>query len=262
MARIFVTGSSDGIGQLAAARMVDAGHTVVLHARNEHRATAALAKTPGAADVVAGELSTIQATCDLADRVNQLGEFDAVIHNAAIGYREPRRVTTIDGLSQLLTVNSLAPYILTALIKRPKRLIYISSGMHQGADASLRDLNWTHRRWNGSTAYAESKLHNVILAFAVARKWPEVLSNAVEPGWVPTKLGGASAPGDLQEGAVTQAWLAVSDDNAAKVTGAYFYHLKQRKADSDATDPEVQDRFMAEFARLSGIPFPDDAVTS
>ena len=256
MARVLVTGSADGLGQMAARLMVDAGHRVVLHARSSERASEALAAVPGAETAVVGDLSSIRATRDTADQVNALGAFDAVIHNAAVGYRERRRTGTADGLPHVFAVNTLAPYILTALIDKPKRLIYLSSGMHRGGDSSLRDLAWKERPWNGSSAYADSKLHDTILAFAVARKWPDVLSNAVEPGWVATKMGGPGAPDDLEAGPKTQVWLATSDEPAARVTGRYFYHMKQRAADPAASSEAIQDRLLAECARLSGVPFP------
>jgi NAD(P)-dependent dehydrogenase (short-subunit alcohol dehydrogenase family) len=129
----------------------------------------------------------------VVDQVNKLGQFDAVIHNAGIGYREPKLVKTVDGLPQLFAVNTLAPYILTALITLPKRLVYLSSGMHYGAGSHLDDILWEKRRWNGSQAYAETKFQDVLLAFAVARLFPGVKSNSLEPGWVPTKMGGAGA---------------------------------------------------------------------
>jgi NAD(P)-dependent dehydrogenase (short-subunit alcohol dehydrogenase family) len=127
--------------------------------------------------------------------------------------------------------------------------------MHHGVDPGLDDLTWKKRGWNGSRAYAESKLHDVILAFAVARKWPGVLSNALEPGWVPTKMGGPGAPDDLDAAPRTQVWLATSDDPAAKVTGGYFYHLKPRNPNPVANKQAIQDRFLDECARLSGVPF-------
>jgi NAD(P)-dependent dehydrogenase (short-subunit alcohol dehydrogenase family) len=256
MARIFITGSADGLGQMAARLMVDAKHRVVLHARNQERASEALAAVPGAEAAVIGDLSSIQETRDVADQVNGLGTFDAIIHNAGIGYRERRRLETVDGLSQVFAVNTLAPYILTALINKPKRLVYLSSGMHRSGDPSLRDLAWKERPWNGSDAYADTKLHDVILAFAVARKWPDVLSNALEPGWVPTKMGGAGAPDDLDAAPRTQVWLATSDEPAARVTGQYFYHLKRRATDPAASNEAIQDRLLSECARLSGVPFP------
>ena len=127
-----------------------------------------------------------------------------MIYNAGVGYRETRRLETEDGLPHVFAINVLAPYILTALIDRPKRLVYLSSGMHRGADPHLDDLLWIKRPWRGSEAYAESKLHDVLLAFAIARRWPDVRSNALEPGWVPTRMGGPGAPDDMSEAHVTQ----------------------------------------------------------
>jgi NAD(P)-dependent dehydrogenase (short-subunit alcohol dehydrogenase family) len=257
MARVFVTGSADGLGQMAARRMVEDGHRVVLHARTEKRAKEALAAVPGAETAIAGDLSSIAECKQIAAQVNALGVFDAVIHNAGVGYQEPRRIATADGLPHVFAVNTLAPYILTALIRKPKRWVYLSSGLHRNGDSSLKDLTWSERKWNGSSAYADSKLHDVILAFAVARKWPDVLSNALEPGWVATKMGGPNAPDDLDAGAETQVWLATSDDPEAMVSGQYFYHQKRRAPMAAARDEKIQDRLLAECARITGLPFPD-----
>src|SRR5579863_1557695 len=200
MARVFITGSSDGLGRMAAELLIEQGHSVVLHARNEKRGKEALAAVPGAESVVIGDLSSIAQTRDVADQVNRLGLFDAVIHNAGVGYREPRRIATEDGLPQVFAVNTLAPYILTALIRRPTRLVYLSSGLHRSGDASLHDLTWEQHRWNGQQAYCDTKLHDVLLSFAVARRWHNVFSNALEPGWVATKMGGPGAPESVEEG--------------------------------------------------------------
>ena len=256
MSKVFITGSADGLGQMAAKLLVADGHKVVLHARNIQRAKEAFAKVPGADTVVAGDLSTIAGCRDIAKQVNGLGVFDAIIHNAGIGYREPRRIATADALPMVFAVNSLAPYILTCLITRPGRLIYLSSGLHRQGDESLEDLTWEKRPWNGLNAYADSKLHDVILAFAVARKWKDVLSNSAEPGWVATKLGGAGAPDSLEEAPRTQAWLAVSQDQAALVSGHHFYHQHLRSFHPAAADPAVQDKLLSAYARLSGITFP------
>ncbi len=255
MARIFVTGSADGLGLMAARLMVADGHRVVLHARSEARAAEAMASVRGAETAIAGDLSSIAQCRRIAAQANALGPLDAVIHNAGIGYREPKR-TTGDGLPHVFAINTLAPYVLTALIDRPKRLVYLSSGMHYSADASLRDLTWSKRAWNGSSAYADSKLHDVILAFAVARKWPHVLSNALEPGWVATKMGGPSAPDDLELAPKTQVWLATSDDVEARVSGKYFYHQKERAPLAAVHDEPVQERLIAECERISGVAFP------
>jgi NAD(P)-dependent dehydrogenase (short-subunit alcohol dehydrogenase family) len=126
-----------------------------------------------------------------------------VIHNAGIGYREPRRIETADGLSHLFSVNVLAPYLLTALITPPRRLVYLSSGMARGGEPELSDAQWSARRWNGS-----------------------------------------------------QAWLAVSDDPAATVTGRHFYHQHKRSAPDGAHDTHHQDALLDYCAHLTGTSLP------
>src|SRR3989454_5526440 len=189
MSKVLVTGSSDGLGLMAAKRLIAAGHEVVLHARNEGRARDATAAAPKAHGVVVGDLASIAETRALAEQANRLGPFDAVIHNAGVGDRE-RRIETVDGLEHIFAINVLAPYLLTALIDQPRRLVYLSSGMHQGGNPDFDDLQWKRRRWSGMQAYSDPKLFDAALAFAIARRWPLALSNAVDPGWVPTKMGG------------------------------------------------------------------------
>jgi NAD(P)-dependent dehydrogenase (short-subunit alcohol dehydrogenase family) len=255
MSRIFISGSSTGLGLMAGELLASKGHQVVLHARNANRAGETWSALPQAEAVVVGDIETIAGAKEVALQVNALGHFDAVIHNAAVGYREGHRVTS-DGLAHVFAINTLSAYILTALIERPEKLVYLSSGMHHHADANLDDILWKRRRWNGSTAYAESKLHDAMLAFAVARRWPGVLSNALEPGWVPTKMGGPGAPDDMDQSHLTQAWLAASDDPNAAVTGGYFYHLKRMAPNPQAQDPVLQDRLIAICTEISGVALP------
>src|SRR6186713_2192701 len=191
MARIFITGSTDGLGQLAAKALIDLGHKVVIHARSIEREKQAMIKTPGAEDVLIGDLSGIEETKALASQANGLGKFDAVIHNAGV-YQASAKET--------FAVNTLAPYILTCLIQRPKRLIYLSSGMHLQGHSKLDFFNTDISR----ITYSDSKLHVLMLCMAVARKWKDVYANTIDPGWVPTKMGGRGAPDDLQKGYKTQ----------------------------------------------------------
>ena len=243
MARIFITGSADGLGQLAAKALIAQGHEVVLHARNERRGLDALDKVPGAESVVTADLGSIDETKQLASKVNALGEFDAVIHNAGV-YNASAK--------EIFTVNTLAPYILTCLIQRPKRLIYLSSDMHLQGRSKLERF----KTETGRITYSDSKLHVLMLCMAVARKWPQVYANALDPGWVPTKMGGQGAPDDLQKGYETQVWLAVSDDEKAKVSGRYFYHRKESGHNPDADDSLVQERFLSLCQEVTGVSFP------
>jgi NAD(P)-dependent dehydrogenase (short-subunit alcohol dehydrogenase family) len=257
MARVLITGSADGLGLMAGRLLVEQGHSVTLHARNDGRARDAGKALRGADGVLVGDLLSLGGIRSVAGQANETGRFDAVIHNAGIGYREPRRIETADGLSHLFTVNVLTPYLLTALITPPERLVYLSSGMARGGDVGLDDPQWTTRRWDGAQAYSDSKLFDTLLAFSVARLWPQVLSNSVEPGWVPTKMGGAGAPDDMDLAPVTQAWLAVSEDAGATVTGKHFYHRRERSVPGTAQDSAVQDAFLNYCAELTGTKIPD-----
>ena len=246
MARIFITGSADGLGQLAARALIAQGHGVVLHARNEKRGQEALDKVPGAETVVTADLGNIDEAKQLAAKVNALGKFDAVIHNAGV-YRT--------AAEEIFAVNTLAPYILTCLIETPKRLIYLSSGMHQQGRSKLESFKTDISR----ITYSDSKLHVLMLCMAVARKWPEVYSNAVDPGWVPTKMGGRGAPDDLRKGYETQVWLAVSNDEKAKVSGRYFHHQKEHRHNPEADDVQLQERFLSLCKEITGAAFPGAA---
>src|SRR3954462_11226330 len=194
MTRVFITGSADGLGRAAARALLDDGYEVVVHARSRDRLTAVHDLVERGAPAVVGDLSDEGGTRDVADQVNDLGRMDAVIHNAGV-YTGP----------QILPVNVVAPYLLTALIERPHRLVYLSSGMHRGGRASLEGIDWSGRARAGS--YADSKLLVPTLAAAVARMWPDVLSDAVDPGWVPPRMGGPGAPDDMRLGRLTQEWL-------------------------------------------------------
>ena len=243
MARIFITGSADGLGHLAAKSLIDQGHQVVLHARNTKRGEEALKKLPGAENVLTADLSDLEETKQLAEKINALGRFDAVIHNAGV-YHVSNYL--------IFAVNTLAPYVLTSLIQKPKRLVYLSSGMHLGGDPSLKNIE------TGRVSYSDSKLHMVILSMAVARHWPDVYTNAVDPGWVvPTKMGGPGAPDSLQKGFETQAWLAVSNNDEAKVSGRYFYHKKQKRHVPEAANVHIQEKFLELCEQITGVQFPE-----
>ncbi|MGW6463640.1 SDR family NAD(P)-dependent oxidoreductase [Streptomyces rubiginosohelvolus] len=256
MARVLITGSSDGLGLMAARLLVKQGHSVTLHARSDARADDARRALPAAESVVVGDLSQIDETSQVAAQANALGTYDAIVHNAGVGFREAHRVTSA-GVCHTFAVNVLAPYLLTALITRPGRLVYLSSAMHFGGNPDLRDLGWRQRRWDPSQAYSDSKLFDVTLAFAIARHWPQVFSNALTPGWVPTRMGGAVAPDDISLAPVTQCWLSVSEDRAAKVSSRYFYHQREEEPHPAVHSHALQDDLLALCASVTGIALPE-----
>jgi NAD(P)-dependent dehydrogenase (short-subunit alcohol dehydrogenase family) len=257
MANVFVTGSADGIGRQTARDLVAAGHRVLLHARSAERGEQAEAAVPGAAGVAVGDLASLAQTRELAARATGYGPFDAVIHNAGISRSgASRRELTGDGMEATFQVNVLAPYLLTALVPRPARLVYLASGTQAEGVADVDDLQRERKRWSGWQAYCDSKLYDVVLAFAVARRWPDVLSNAVDPGWIKTRMGGPNAPDDLPEGAETQVWLATSEDEAARVTGRYFKRRRSLRANPAAYDAAVSDGLLAACAKLTGVDLP------
>ncbi|MCW2973893.1 MAG: dehydrogenase, short-chain alcohol dehydrogenase like [Thermoleophilia bacterium] len=261
MGRILVTGSADGLGLQSAHDLIDGGHDVWLHARSAARAADARAAEPRAAGVLVGDFGELAQVATLADDANAVGTFDAVINNAGI-YINGSRVETVDGNEQVLQVNVLAPYLLTALMHPPGRLVYLSSGMHASGVLDFDDLQRVRRPWSGSSAYSDSKLLDVVLAFAVAQRWPGTRSNAVDPGWAATKMGGSGAPVSVRDGAATQVWLAGSDEPEAAVSGCYFSRKAERAAHVDASDPTVHQHLLDACADLTGVAWPEDPVLS
>ncbi|MCW3788246.1 SDR family NAD(P)-dependent oxidoreductase [Plebeiibacterium sediminum] len=251
MSRIFITGSSDGLGLLTAKKLISQGHQVVLHARNNERAKDAMQQAPGAEAVVVGDLSVISEIKQLAIQVNMLGKFNAIIHNAGI-LHVPEKAQSKDGLPLLFAVNTLAPYMLTALIDRPERLIYLSSSMHRQGDAGEFMLE-SIAQGKAFPSYSDTKLYDLILALAFSRKWPDIVVNAVDPGWVPTKMGGAGARDNLDKGYETQAWLAVSVEAKALHSSRLLFHKQEVDSKQQAAQVEIQDKLLKVCEEISHV---------
>ncbi|MFD5269012.1 SDR family NAD(P)-dependent oxidoreductase [Streptomyces sp. NPDC058335] len=241
MSRILVTGSADGLGRAAAATLLSQGHHVVVHARNQERAAALEALVDRGADLVTGDFMERDAVRRIAAELNDAEPLDAVIHNAGV-WSGPA----------VMPVNIIAPYLLTALLHRPRRLVYLSSGSHFSGRPRLGGVDW---RGRSPGSYADSKLYVTALAAAVARLRPRVLSNAVDPGWVPTRMGGPGAPDDLELGHRTQEWLASSDDPQSLTTGGYWYHQQQTQPHRAVHDQAFQDRLLQTLAEETGSEF-------
>ncbi|KAK4464550.1 hypothetical protein QBC42DRAFT_319392 [Cladorrhinum samala] len=281
MGRYFITGSSDGLGLLTAKKLVAQGHSVVLHARNAQRAKDASAALPGAEAVLTADLSSIDETKSLASQADRLGPYDAVVHNAGV-YTDPGRAPG-SGFSTLFTVNVLAPWILTCSMAAPKRLVYVSSCLHRSGsiETVTRDI--------AKSNYGDSKLVMVMLAKAVAnREWqrggtdPSELSEStrrraattrveaysVDPGWVPTKMGGPSASGDLEAGVDSFVKLALGPRRRAGVVGrgeegpgqwaagGYFFGGEEEAPKQGAEDRGSQRAVLDQLKELTGLGLP------
>ncbi|HEY0692245.1 MAG TPA: SDR family NAD(P)-dependent oxidoreductase [Kribbella sp.] len=255
MARIFVTGSTDGVGLATARALVADGHTVAAHARTARRADEVRDQLSGVESILIADLASQSETIELAEQVNARGRCDAVIHNAGIGSKESR-ADTVDGREHVVAINAIAPYILTALITAPQRLIYVTSGQHLNGTPNVDDIDWVGREWNPLQAYADSKLLESTVAYAVARLWPDVITNTMEPGWVPTKMANYDAPDDLALAHVTQVWLAASNDPEVLRSGGYYYHQRLQPANPIVVDIEFQESVLSTFAALTGIDLP------
>lgn len=246
MARVMVTGSADGLGRAAALALQQAGHEVVVHVRSDARRPAVAELADAGAHVVVGDLADLEQVRDVAAQANAIGRMDAVIHNAGV----------YEGAA-VLPVNVVAPYVLTATMTRPDRLVHLSSGMHRGGHPRLDGLDWSGGRATGS--YSDSKLFVTALSAAIARLWPGTYSTAVDPGWVPTRMGGPNAPDDLRLGHVTQVWLATSDDPEARTSGGYWHHQRRSDPHPSVHDERFQDQLLDALATYTGVALEADS---
>ncbi|MFJ5000091.1 SDR family NAD(P)-dependent oxidoreductase [Microbacterium sp. NPDC088619] len=239
MSRILITGSADGLGRLTAETLQSQGHDVIVHARNAERAAHLRPLTDHGAGLVVGDFADRDAVRRIASELLEQAPLDAVVHNAGVWSGK-----------HVMPVNIIAPYLLTALLPLPSRLIYLSSGSHFGGEPRLDGVDWLGRN---AGSYSDSKLYVSTLAAAIARLHPSVLSNSVDPGWVPTRMGGAGAPDSLELGHRTQEWLAVSDDSEARTSGSYWHHQQRQEPHASVNDTAFQDALLAALAEETGV---------
>ncbi|MEU6228238.1 SDR family NAD(P)-dependent oxidoreductase [Streptomyces sp. NPDC047042] len=235
VALILVTGAASGLGRDAANALADDGHDVVVHVRNPARLTREddSARWKG---VVLGDLARPDDIHEVARQASGFGRFDAVIHNAGV-LNSPEQTT----------VNTIAPYLLTALMEKPARLVYLSSSMHRSGSTDLGRLT------DGTATYSDTKLWVTTLTLAFASRWEGTVAHAVDPGWVPTRMGGAGAADDLVAGHRTQAWLATHDD-VTPSTGGYWYHRRTQPPHPASQDKEFQARLIQALESRTGVP--------
>jgi NAD(P)-dependent dehydrogenase (short-subunit alcohol dehydrogenase family) len=238
MARILVTGSTDGLGRGTADSLLRSGHDVVVHARNPDRAEAVADLVERGAELVVADLSDREAVIAAAQELDAGTPLDAVVHNAGV----------ISGRS-LVPVNVVAPYLFTALLHAPERHVYLSSGMHRGGRPRLDGVDWTGG--SETNSYSDTKLFVTALAAEVPLRRPGVLSNAVDPGWVATKMGGAGAPDDFELGHRTQETLVTDPD--ATVTGGYWFHGEQQRPHPAVAHPRFRSELLDALAAATGV---------
>ncbi|WP_238012419.1 SDR family NAD(P)-dependent oxidoreductase [Dactylosporangium sp. AC04546] len=242
MSSVLVTGSTDGIGAEIAAELARRGHHVVRHGRRRP-------DPRGVGDFVVGDLASLAATRAMAAA---LPAVDVVIHNAGWAPRGDERPVTADGIEETFQVNVVAPYLLTALAPPSARLVFVSSDAIARAKLDVDDLQLA-RSWTADAAYANSKLALTALAFALARRRPDLRCNAVHPGWIRTKMSDYSAPFGVARGAETPVWLATSFQPAAVATGTFFHDRREVRLNEQAYDPAVQEAVVRHCAVLTGI---------
>ena len=235
MARILVTGSAQGIGRNTAAALLDDGHDVLVHVRAHGRRDAVADLLERGAGCVVGDLSRPDDVRDLAYQVVRLGGVDAIIHNAGSVDRD------------VLAVNVIAPYLLTVLVPAARHG-FTSSSRPRGGRAALNGLVW--RRDN--RGYSDAKLYVTALMAAVARLRPCVASHAVDPGWVPTRMGGASAPDPLELAHVTQVHLSTAPDDVVGCSGRYWHHMRTQRPAAAVGSQAFQDALLGALADETG----------
>ncbi|MGY0490055.1 SDR family NAD(P)-dependent oxidoreductase [Streptomyces sp. WG-D5] len=235
MSLILVTGASTGLGYATADALAADGHDVVVHARTPAR----VAEPTGASrwrGAVTGDLTETGEISDVARQAAAFGRFDAVVHNAGT-MRTP----------EAATVNVVAPYLLTALMDRPSRLVYLSSSMHRDGSTDLTRLA------AGTATYSDTKLWVTAFALAVASRWAGTAAHAVDPGWVPTRMGGPGAPDDLAEGHRTQTWLAATEEPVTPATGGYWHHRRSQDPHPAARDRRFQEQLVRVLEDRTGV---------
>ncbi|MCA2017730.1 SDR family NAD(P)-dependent oxidoreductase [Vibrio tritonius] len=238
MARIFVSGSTDGLGLATATSLLEQGHEVLVHSRNSERLSQIQPLLNKGAKAVIGDLSQLAQQISVAEQINQHGHIDVAIHNAGTTNQQ-----------DLFSVNVLAPYVLSALVPQPTRLIYLSSSMHFDGRKNL-ELG------SAELTYSDSKLLVTTLSNAIANRWPDSYCFSVDPGWVPTKMGGAHAPDDFIEGYQTQVWLATTNILTSLTSGTYWHHRQCAKHHIAAEDEQFQTQLLNHLEKISGIVLP------
>ncbi|MHC4392162.1 MAG: SDR family NAD(P)-dependent oxidoreductase [Planctomycetota bacterium] len=255
--RCLITGANSGIGFATAEALARRGAEVWLLCRNPERGRAAereLRERTGNEQV---RLSLLDVS-DLDGVRGWVDDFapasvDVLVHNAGVLPHE-RRLTSA-GLETTFATHVAGPFLLTRLLRSRleaspcARVIWVSSGGMYPQRLSLDDVDWSRRRYDGTTAYAQTKRMQVVLSELFAEAWKgKVCSNAMHPGWADTPAVRSSLPGfwkftrkrlrTAAEGADTVVWLAVAD-RPGRESGRFWF---DRVARSTCLLPRTRER--------------------
>jgi NAD(P)-dependent dehydrogenase (short-subunit alcohol dehydrogenase family) len=263
---ILVTGATDGIGRQTALELLRRGAHVLVHGRNAAKTSKVaqeLEKESGSSKLapVAADLSSMAEIRNLAREIEgSIERLDVIVNNAGVFLHE--RQTTVDGFETTFAVNHLAPFLLTHLLL-PKlrqseqgRIVMVSSIAHSRGRIDFDDLK-SEKYFHGYTAYATSKLANILFAYEMARRLgnSSITSNALHPGVITTKLlktGFGTTGASLARGAATSVKLAI-DPTLKTTTGKYFADEREQTSSSMSHDQQLQHRLYKVSCELVGI---------
>ena len=244
MSTVLVTGATDGLGLALAAELAARGHEVVVHGRSRERAEA-VAGEIGGAQVVLADFARLDDVRALAAQVEGI---DVLVNNAGIIAAE-RRLSE-DGIELTFQVNHLAGFLLT-LLMLPPRTVNVASVGQQAPD--LDDLMFD-RGYDGYSAYARSKLCQIMFTFELAERRPDLVVNALHPAsLMDTKMVRETwgrARSTVAEGVDATARLVELED----VSGRDFDGLSESRADPLAYDEQARRRLWDVSAALTSAP--------
>jgi NAD(P)-dependent dehydrogenase (short-subunit alcohol dehydrogenase family) len=261
-----VTGASDGIGKQTALELSKKGARVLVHGRNEKRATQAVKELSGAHrggefQPVWADFASMKDVAAMAERVLKAEKsLDVLLNNAGVFMKE--RALSGDGFEMTMAVNHFSHFVLThALLPLLKaapqgRVVNVSSMAHMRGHLDVKDLTLS-KGWDGYGAYATSKLANILFTVELAKRLhgTKVTTYALHPGVIHTKLlttgfGGGGA--DLESGAVTSVYCA-TEPSLTGASGQYFSSARKADTSHEAKDAKLATAFYEESCRLTGV---------
>ena len=259
MPTALITGATDGLGRAVARDLAAQGWTILVHGRSRERAQETLDEVPGGRAYIA-DLSSLADVRRLADEVLAREErLHVLVNNAGIGSAEGEgRQESADGYELTFAVNYLSHFLLTLrlldLLKRsaPARIVNVASAGQMAIDFDDVQLE---RAWNGTRAYCQSKLAQILFTFDLADELRDrgVTATCLHPAsYMPTKIVTAARTplSTLEEG--VEATLALIRDHDG-VTGAYFNGTHEARADPQAYDADARRRLRELSERLTGV---------